>query len=81
MTTVTLIRKDGCHLCDVAHGVIEQVLAELPEADADRVEVRELSIEDDAELSACGGRRSRSCSSTTGSTPTGVSPPTVCAPR
>lgn len=52
MTTITLIRKDGCHLCDVAHGVIDQVLAELPDADADAIEVVEASIEDDPELYA-----------------------------
>ncbi|HAJ17817.1 MAG TPA: thioredoxin family protein, partial [Microbacterium sp.] len=30
MTTVTLIGRDGCHLCDVARGVIDHVLADLP---------------------------------------------------
>lgn len=50
MTTLTLIGKDDCHLCDVARGVIEQVLAELPDADADRIEVVEASIETDPAL-------------------------------
>ncbi|WP_159501725.1 glutaredoxin family protein [Microbacterium sp. 18062] len=52
MTTITLIGKDGCHLCDVARGVVEHVLAELSEADADRVEVVERSIHDDEALYA-----------------------------
>ena len=47
MTTITLIGKPGCHLCDVAREVTERVLAELPEAVAERVEVREASIDDD----------------------------------
>lgn len=52
MTTITLIRKDGCHLCDVARGVIDHVLAELPDDTADRVEVVERSILDDDQLYA-----------------------------
>lgn len=52
MTTITLIRKDGCHLCDVARGVVDQVLAELPEDRAERVVIEESSIEDDPELYA-----------------------------
>ena len=50
MTTITIIGKDGCHLCDVARGVVDQVLAELPEARADRIEVVEASIETDPVL-------------------------------
>ncbi|MBB2975976.1 hypothetical protein FHX49_002273 [Microbacterium endophyticum] len=50
MTTITLIGKDGCHLCDVAAGVIEHVIAELPEATADRIDVVEASIETDPTL-------------------------------
>ncbi|MDQ1130631.1 glutaredoxin family protein [Microbacterium sp. SORGH_AS_0888] len=50
MTTLTLIGKADCHLCDVARGVIDQVLAELPEKDADRIEVVEASIETDPAL-------------------------------
>ncbi|WP_308491771.1 glutaredoxin family protein [Microbacterium terrisoli] len=52
MTTITLIGKPGCHLCDVAHGVIDHVLAELPAGVADRVEVVEKSIQTDPELYA-----------------------------
>lgn len=50
MTSVTLIGKPDCHLCEVAHGVLEQVLAELPDEVADRVEVQQLSILDDPAL-------------------------------
>lgn len=49
MTTLTLIGKPDCHLCDVARDVIETVVAELPE---DSVEVDELSIADDPALYA-----------------------------
>lgn len=52
MTTITLIGKDGCHLCDVARGVVEHVLAEIPEDAADRVEVVEQSILEDESLYA-----------------------------
>ena len=31
MTTLTLIGKPDCHLCDVARDVVEAVVAELPE--------------------------------------------------
>ena len=47
MTTLTLIGKPDCHLCDVAREVVETVVAELPE---DAVQVRELSIQDDPAL-------------------------------
>ena len=50
MTTLTLIGKPDCHLCDVAHEIVEQVLAELPDDVADRVEVVEKSILDDPAL-------------------------------
>jgi hypothetical protein len=50
VTEITLIGKDGCHLCDVARGVIEQVVADLPDADADRVVVAEASILENPEL-------------------------------
>jgi len=50
MTTITLIGKDGCHLCDVAREVIETVVADLPDAAADAVELTELSIQDDPAL-------------------------------
>ncbi|MBW9110224.1 glutaredoxin family protein [Microbacterium ureisolvens] len=49
MTTVTLIGKPDCHLCDVAREVVETVVAELPE---DAVDVEELSIADDPSLYA-----------------------------
>jgi len=48
--TITLIGKEGCHLCDVARGVIEHVLAELPDDAADRIQLEEKSILDDAVL-------------------------------
>ena len=47
MTTLTLIGKPDCHLCDVAREVVESVVAELPE---DAVDVEELSIADDPAL-------------------------------
>lgn len=50
MARITLIGKDGCHLCDVAREVIETVVAELPDAAADAVELDELSILDDPAL-------------------------------
>ncbi|WP_426321463.1 glutaredoxin family protein [Microbacterium sp. E-13] len=49
MTTVTLIGKPDCHLCDVAREVVETVVADLPE---DAVAVEELSIADDPSLYA-----------------------------
>ncbi|WP_194410643.1 glutaredoxin family protein [Microbacterium cremeum] len=49
MTTLTLIGKPDCHLCDVAREVVETVVAELPD---DAVEVEELSIADDPALYA-----------------------------
>ncbi len=49
VTTVTLIGKPDCHLCDVAREVVETVVAELPE---DAVDVEELSIADDPSLYA-----------------------------
>jgi hypothetical protein len=50
VTTLTLIGKPDCHLCDVAHGVIDHVLAELPERAAAQVDVVEASIADDPAL-------------------------------
>lgn len=49
VTTVTLIGKPDCHLCDVAREVVETVVAELPE---DSVDVEEYSIADDPSLYA-----------------------------
>ena len=50
MRTITLIGKEGCHLCDVARGVIEHVLAELPDEAADQIRLEEKSILEDAAL-------------------------------
>jgi hypothetical protein len=49
VTTITLIGKPDCHLCDVAREVVETVVAELPE---DAVDIEELSIADDPALYA-----------------------------
>ncbi|GAA3765601.1 hypothetical protein GCM10022240_17370 [Microbacterium kribbense] len=49
---MTLIGKPDCHLCEVAHGVVVQVVAELPGKVAEGVEVVEKSIAEDAELFA-----------------------------
>jgi hypothetical protein len=45
-----VIGKPDCHLCDVAHDIVERVLADLPENVADRVDVTEASILDDPAL-------------------------------
>ncbi len=50
MTELTLIGKPDCHLCDVAHEIVDAVLADLPDEVADRIEVREASIADDPAL-------------------------------
>lgn len=50
MTTLTLIGKPDCHLCAVASDVIDAVIAELPDAAAERLEIVEQSINDDASL-------------------------------
>ncbi|MCP1429038.1 glutaredoxin family protein [Microbacterium foliorum] len=50
MTTLTLIGKPDCHLCDVASEIIDAVVAELPDAAAERIEVVEASIADDPAL-------------------------------
>jgi len=47
MTTVTLVSKPDCHLCDVAREIVDTVVADLPEGE---VEVTEVSILDDAAL-------------------------------
>jgi hypothetical protein len=49
MTTITLIGKPDCHLCDVAREVVETVVAEF---DDDAVLVEELSIAEDPALYA-----------------------------
>ncbi|OAN35260.1 glutaredoxin family protein [Microbacterium sp. H83] len=50
MTTLTLIGKPDCHLCDVASEIIDTVVAELPDAAAERIEIVEASIHDDPAL-------------------------------
>lgn len=52
MPTVTVIGKPDCHLCEVAQGVVERVLDDLPEGVADRVEIVKRSILDDPALHA-----------------------------
>lgn len=47
VTTLTLISKPDCHLCDVAREIVDVVVADLPEND---VEVEEVSILDDPAL-------------------------------
>jgi len=46
---VTLIGKPGCHLCDDARAVIDEVVAGLP-SDGPTIEREELSILDDPAL-------------------------------
>lgn len=50
MTTLTLIGKPDCHLCEVAGEIIDQVAAELPDAAAEQLEIVERSIADDPAL-------------------------------
>ncbi|MFT4158285.1 MAG: glutaredoxin family protein [Microbacterium sp.] len=50
MTTLTLIGKPDCHLCDVASQIVETVIAGLPDAVAERIQVVEASILDDPAL-------------------------------
>lgn len=50
MTTLTLIGKPDCHLCAVASEVIDAVVAELPDAAAEQIEIVEASIHDDPAL-------------------------------
>lgn len=50
MTTLTLIGKPDCHLCEVASEVVDAVIADLPDAAADQIEVEEASINDDPAL-------------------------------
>ena len=49
VTSLTLISKPDCHLCDVAREIVETVVADLPEG---RVEIEEFSIADDPALYA-----------------------------
>lgn len=50
VTTLTIISKPDCHLCDVAREVVETVVADLP--DETDVEIEERSILDDPALYA-----------------------------
>ena len=50
MTTLTLIGKPDCHLCDVASEIIDAVVAELPDAAAEQIEIVEASIQEDPAL-------------------------------
>lgn len=50
MTTLTLIGKPDCHLCEVASEVVDAVVADLPDAAAERLEIVEKSINDDPAL-------------------------------
>jgi len=50
VTTLTLIGKPDCHLCDVASEIIDAVVAELPDAAAESIEIVEASIADDPAL-------------------------------
>jgi len=48
---LTLVGKPGCHLCDDARAVVQQVVADLENEDAaPAVSLTEVSILDDAEL-------------------------------
>jgi hypothetical protein len=50
---LTLIGKPGCHLCDDAREVVQDVIAEVEAADAaTHVQLEERSILDDAELAS-----------------------------
>jgi glutaredoxin len=50
VTAVTIVSKPDCHLCDVAREVVDTVIAELPDATADRITVTEVSIAEDPAL-------------------------------
>jgi hypothetical protein len=50
VTTITVIGKQGCHLCPTALGIVEQVVADLPDGIGDGIEIVERSIEDDPAL-------------------------------
>lgn len=50
MISVTVIGKADCHLCDVASEVIDAVVADLPDAVAEQIEIVESSILEDPVL-------------------------------
>ena len=39
MTTLTIIGKPDCHLCEVASEVVDAVVAEMPDAAVERLEI------------------------------------------
>lgn len=49
VTTLTIISKPDCHLCDVARAVVDIVVADFPEDD---LVIEEISILDDPALYA-----------------------------
>jgi hypothetical protein len=50
MTELTLIGKPDCHLCELAHEIVESVLADLPDEVVDGIDLREASISEDPAL-------------------------------
>lgn len=50
MTTITVIGRAGCHLCPTALGIVEEVVAALPDEIGDGIEIVERSIDDDPAL-------------------------------
>ncbi|MFF8186530.1 glutaredoxin family protein [Microbacterium sp. NPDC016588] len=50
MTTLTLIGKPDCHLCDVAEQIVETVVGGLPAEVADRLVIEQASIAEDTAL-------------------------------
>lgn len=52
MTTLTLIGKPACHLCEVAEQIVDTVIEGLPADVADRISVEHASIAEDAALYA-----------------------------
>jgi len=50
VTTLTVIGKPDCHLCDVAEQIVDTVVAALPDAVADEVVIEQASILDDKAL-------------------------------
>ena len=50
MTELTLIGKPDCHLCELAHEIVESVLADLPDEVVDGIDLREASIAEDPAL-------------------------------
>jgi hypothetical protein len=50
VTTLTLIGKPDCHLCDVADEIVDLVVGDLPARVADGIVIERSSILDDREL-------------------------------